>query len=400
MKRQRHILRRAAGAAVATLALGAALAGPSVHASQITYTVTGSTQMFILGQLLATNYTSTRPGLQIAVNPTSSQTGFDDTCTGGGSQVGMSDSYIQDSQLREQPNGTSCADMTGIPVAISATPAIYNLPGAYFDQRQPSDKFTPVHPVRLTAQVIAGIYQGQVKTWNDPAITSLNPSMKLPAHKITVYCTSEPSGAGYVFNQWLAQSVPSWNASVGQAGLQPQWPPTATCLPSQSTMVQQVKSTPYSFGFAGFDYAIALKVQTAALRNASGVFVTPSLNGLTAAITQAINDGLPQDFRKSFVVVKDPPANKNLGHAFNPASFEFFIVHKSLAVHGVSPQVAQAIKGFLVWDVANSGGQAYIEKLNFREISNKTLTVGDIPVPDTLRKVIQATADGLSTTGS
>jgi len=397
MKQQRQTLRRAAAAAVAILALGAALAGPNARAAQITYTVTGSTQMYILGNLLATKYTSTLPGVQISVNPTSSQTGYDDTCTGGGSQVGMSDSYIQDSQLREQPNGTSCADMTGIPVAISATPAIYNLPGAYFDQRQSYDKFTPVHPVRLTAQVIAGIYQGQVKTWNDPAIAGLNQGMKLPAHKIIVYCTSEPGGAGYVFNQWLAQSVPSWNATVGQAGLAPQWPPAATCLPSQSTLVQQVKSTPYSFGFAGFDDAIGLKVQTAALRNASGVFVTPSLNGLTAAITQAINDGLPQDFRKSFVLVKDPP--KSSLHAFNPASFEFFIVHKNLAVHGVSPQVAQAIKSFLVWDVSNTGGQAYIEALNFREIGNKTLTVGDIPVPATLRAAIQATANSLSTTG-
>ncbi len=399
MKQQRHIVRRAAAAAVATLALGTALAAPHVHATQITYTVTGSTQMYILGNLLATKYTSTLSGVQIAVNPTSSQTGFDDTCTGGGSQVGMSDSYIQDSQLREQPNGSSCADMTGIPVAISGTPAIYNLPGAYFDQRQASDKFTPVHPVRLTAQVVAGIYQGQVKTWNDPAITGLNPGMKLPAHKIVVYCTSEPGGASYVFNQWLAQSVPSWNASVGQAGLAPQWPPAATCLPSQSTLVQQVKSTPYSFGFAGFDYALALKVQTAALRNASGVFVTPSLNGLAAAINEAISEDMPQDFRKSFVTVKDPPASKGLGHSFNPASFEFFIVHKNLAVHGVSPQVAQAIKNFLMWAVSNGGGQAYIQQLNFRDVTNHTLSVGDVPVPTALRKTIQATASSL-TTGS
>ncbi len=399
MKRQRHILRRAAAAAAATLALGTALAGPHVHATQITYTVTGSTQMFILGNLLASKYTSTLSGVQIAVNPTSSQTGFDDTCQGGNSQVGMSDSYIQDSQLREQPGGTSCADMTGIPVAISATPAIYNLPGAYFQQRQASDKFTPVHPVRLTAQVIAGIYQGQVKTWNDPAIAGLNPGMKLPAHKIVVYSTSEPGGAGYVFDQWLAQSVPSWNATVGQATIQVQWPPFSTLLPSQSAMVQQIKATPYSFGYAGFDYALGVKVQVAALRNASGVFVTPSLNGLAAAINEAINEGMPQDFRKSFVTIKDPPVSQGLGHSFNPASFEFFIVHKNLAVHGVLPPVAQAIRSFLIWDVSNNGGQAYIAELNFRDVTNHKLSVGDIPVPTALRAAIQKTVHDL-TTGS
>ncbi len=394
MKQQRHALRRTAAAAAAALALSTALISPRVHASQITVTVTGSTQMFILGSLLATKYTSTLPGLQIGVNPTSSQTSFDDTCTGGGSQVGMSDSYIQDSQLREQPNGQSCADMTGIPVAISATPAIYNLPGAYFQKRESSDHFTPVHPVKLTAQVVADIYGGNVTTWNDKAISHLNHGMRLPAHKIIVYCTSEPGGASYVFNQWLAQSVPSWNSTVGQAGLSVQWPPAATCLPSQSTMVQQVKSTPYSFGFAGFDYAIGAGVQVAALRNASGVFVTPSLNGLAAAIGAAIDNGLPEDFRKSFVLVKDPQKG---GHAFNPASFEFFIVHKMLDVHGVSPQVASNIKSFLVWDVSNSGGQAYIAQLNFRDVTNHRIKVGDIPVPDSLRAYIQKTAGDLVT---
>lgn len=393
---KRHMtVRRAALAAAATLALGATLAVPHARAAQTTFTITGSTQMYILGNLLVTKYASGRTDLQIGVNPTSSQTGYDDTCTYGGSQVGMSDSYILDSQLREQPNGVSCADMTGIPVAISATPAIYNLPGTYFNQRT-ADAFTPVHPVKLTAQVIAGIYKGQVKTWNDAAIAGLNRGMKLPAHKIIVYCTAEPGGAGYVFNQWLAQSVPSWNATVGQSTLQPQWPPTATCLPSQSTMVQQVKNTPYSFGFAGYDYALSLHVLPAALRNASGVFVTPTLNGLSAAISQALKDGFPSDFRKSFVLVKDPDSSH---HAFNPASFEFFIVHKSLAVHGLSTQTAQAIKGFLTWAIADKGGQAYIQQLDFKEVGKAT-TVGDIPVPEALRVVIQQNVSNLVTASS
>jgi len=385
---------RGAVAAAALLALGATLAAPRARAAQITFTITGSTQMFTLGQLLTTKYASTRSDLQIGVNPTSSQTGFDDTCTYGASQVGMSDSYILDSQLREQPNGASCADMTGIPVAISATPAIYNLPGKYFDQRDPVDHFTPVHPVKLTAQVIAAIYKGQVKTWNNPAIAGLNRGMKLPSHRIIVYCTSEPGGAGYVFNQWLAQSVPSWNATVGQAGLQPQWPPAATCLPSQSTMVQQVKATPYSFGFAGYDYAISVRVQTASLRNASGFFVTPSLNGLAAAIGQAIKDGFPRDFRKPFVVVKDPNSSQ---HAFNPASFEFFMVHKKLAVHGLPTPAAQAIKAFLTWAIADNGGQAYIQLLDFRQVG-KPITIGDIPIPKELRVTIQQTVADLDAT--
>jgi len=61
--------------------------------------------------------------------------------------------------------------------------------------------------------------------------------------------------------------------------------------------------------------------------------------------------------------------------------------------------VAQAIKSFLVWDVADNGGQAYIKELNFRDVTNHKLTVGDIPVPTALRAVIQKTVNDL-TTGS
>ena len=393
-RRVRHLLSGALAAAV----LCAMTWLPIAHAAEISFTITGSTQMYTLGALLANRYTSQNNGVQIAVNPTSSQAAFDDTCSDAGSQVGMSDVYIQDDQLRT----AVCSDMINIPVAISATPAVYNLPGTYFNDRYSSDRFTLKHPVKLTAKVIADMYLCKVKMWNDPEIAQLNRGVPLPAQRIRLFNSSEPGGSGFIFSQWLALSDKEWMDTVG-IGLQPQWPPCSTGQASSGNMAQAIRTTPYSFGFAGFDYAISYKLQAAALRNASGFFVFPSLNGLSAAINRALIDGFPVDFRKPFVTVKDDPASAAKGqHAFNPACFEFFLVHRNLKQHYLGGATGKAITGFLNWSISSApnGGQAYIESIEFRKVgkaTQKELAHGFIPVPEALRAAIQNQVNSITT---
>lgn len=377
--------------ALAALALGALTATPLsggrtlltplvAHAEPVLFTMTGSTQMYSLGQLMSTQYSVVNPSVTIGVDPTSSQFAFDNTCAGS-TEVGMSDVYIQDSQLSQN----SCGDMAGIPVAISATPLVYNLPGAYFTNKKKSDRFTLVHPVRLNAHVIAAIYMGKVVTWNDPAITRLNPGMKLPAQRIRAFNSAEPGGAGFVFNQWLALSDAKWKAAVG-ISLQPAWPTNGSIgQPSSGATVQAILSTPYSMGFVGFDYAISNHLQAAALQNASGVYLTPSLNGLSYAINKALVNGMPGDFRKPFVTIADPKA-------FNPACFEFYVVHKDLTARYSNASIRRAVKDFLGWAVDSSKGQKFIEQIEYRKIGTGTaeeLAHGFIPVPDALRGAIQ-----------
>jgi len=386
----RHYLRRAAAVALTSLALGAAVVTPRVHAAQqVQFTVTGSTQMYTLGALLANRYTSMHPDLRIDVEPSSSQSGFDTSCTNG-AVVGMSDVYIQDSQLTEP----GCNDMKGVPVAVSTTTVVYNLPGKYFTARA-ADGFTLLHPVKLNAQVLADIYMGKVSRWNDREITSLNPGVKLPSKDIQAFNSSEPGGAGFIFNQWLALSVPAWNKSVGVA-LQPQWPATySTGESSTGAMVQAIQGAPYSIGFAGFDYAISYKLQAASLKNASGTYLTPSLNGVSLAINKALQLGFPSDFRKPFVTV--PDLNRNQ-HAFNPACFEFLVVHQDLTKHLPDAATRQAIKAFLEWTISSAGGQAFIEQIEFRKVGSagKTeLAHGFVPVPEALRGAIKANVDSI-----
>jgi phosphate transport system substrate-binding protein len=373
----------------ATLVLPTAQYAPVVRAAGVQFTLAGSTQMFTLGALMANRYQNVNPNVNINPIPSTSQRGFDDACTKS-IALGMSDIYIQDSQLRE---GLLCSDMIAIPVAVSATPVVYNLPGAYFTalNQKIGDGFTLQHPVKLTAQVLASIYMGKIRKWNDPAITSLNPGATLPAQAIRAFNSAEPGSSGFVFNQWLSLSVPAWNSAVGVA-IAPSWPVGYSIgTPSSAQMVQYIKSTPYSIGFVGFDYAIGNKLQAASLENASSVFLTPSLVGLSKAIGDQLNIGMPSDFRRPFVTVPGKTA-------FNPADFEFFIVHRNLVQAGFEPAVRQAVKGFLEWAVASNGGQAFIQEIELQKIGNGTKTElahGFVPVPPEIREASQHAVDSI-----
>ncbi len=383
--------RRRALAALAAALLACAAAAPAARAAQVTLGITGSTQMYTLGELLAKQFTGDRTDITMNVNPSSSQAGFDQTCTNV-TVAGMSDVYIQDYQFRETP---LCRDMINIPVAISAVAVTYNLPGKNLNART-SDGFTLVHPLRLTPQVLADIYMCKVTRWNAPEIAALNPSLSLPSNPIQAFNSSEPGGSGYVFSQWLARTVPAWKTKVGELGLQPPWPSGCSIgQASSGAMVQAIQNTPYSLGFAGFDYAISNGLQAAALRNASGVFNTPSLNGLSVAISNALyhreGPGITRDFRTSFVNIKG-------ANAYNPACFEFYVVHRNL--QGQGQALGSTIKGFLTWAIQDNGGQRYIEQIEFRKTGNATkaeLAHGFIPVPQELRNAIRNTVNSIQT---
>jgi len=313
----------------------------------LTLTLSASVDTYTLNLLLAQRYAAAQPGLQIVVNPTDGQAAFDDACAGG-SQLGARDVYIQDSELARP----GCADMINIPIAAQPVAVVYNLPGARFTTRT-ADGFTLAHPVRLTPRALAGIYLGRVTRWNDAAIAALNPGLTLPAARIRPFRGADLQGVQPVVDQWLSLSDGAWRASGGFA--HQRLAASVASRPDAGLMAQSVKATPYSVGFVDFDYAIALRLQAAALRNAAGVFRTPSLNGVRAAIAGAIDigGGMRIDFRQSFVGAA--------GHdAYDPSYFVFFLTHRDLRPHSADPALRQAVKAFLQWSVSDHGGQQYI----------------------------------------
>ena len=127
---------------------------------------------------------------------TGSGTGISDA-TNGTADIGASDAYLSPSELTATP------DLLNIPLAISAQMVAYNIPGI------------TAH-LKLSGKVLSEIYQGQITTWNNSAIASLNSGVKLPSTPIVTLHRSDSSGDTFLFTQYLSKADPSgWGAKIG-----------------------------------------------------------------------------------------------------------------------------------------------------------------------------------------
>lgn len=233
----------------------------------------------------------------------------------------------------------------------------------------------------MTPRALASIYLGQVRRWNDAAIAALNPGVTLPGERIKPFYTAKGGGVSSVVDQWLMLSDRAWRAAGGFAQLQRS--ASAMVRPNAVVVAQSIKDTPYSIGFVDFDYAIALRLQAAVLRNTAGVFLTPSLNGVRAAVSGAVQAGLRTDFRQSLVAVAGL-------QAYDPSYFLFLLTHRGLRPHIADPALRQADKAFLAWAVSDHGGQQYVRLTGTDALTVHCQGHCDIPAPSVLAAVVRA----------
>jgi phosphate transport system substrate-binding protein len=156
--------------------------------------------------------------------------------------------------------------------------------------------------LRLTPEIIADIFTGRIVKWNDSALVKANPGVELPARDIVVVHRSDGSGTSYIFTDYLSKAVPAWNASVGK-GKEVKWP-VGLGAKGNEGVAGQVKQLPGTLGYVELAYARQNKLSFADMKNASGAFITPSLDSVTEALASA---KIPEDFRFSMV---NPPGEK------------------------------------------------------------------------------------------
>ncbi|WP_242170847.1 MULTISPECIES: phosphate ABC transporter substrate-binding protein PstS [unclassified Pseudomonas] len=139
--------------------------------------------------------------------------------------------------------------------------------------------------LKLDGDVLAKIFLGDIKAWNDPAIAALNPGLNLPVANITVVHRSDGSGTSYNFTNYLAKVSDSWKAKVGFGTTVP-WPVGVGGKGNEgvSAYVKQIKN---SIGFVEYAYALQNKMTYAQLKNASGKFVKPDAKAFQAAADTA-----------------------------------------------------------------------------------------------------------------
>lgn len=193
---------------------------------------------------------------------------------------GASDKFLTDAELKAAPT-----KLLHIPTVMGAVAVTYNLPGIGSG-------------VKLTPEVLAGIYLGKITRWNDPLICQPNPGLRLPDQPIMVVYRSDRSGTSSIFTDYLSNVNAEWAQKIGK-GASVAWPVGAGAKGS-SEVVKQIMATPYTIGYVEIAYAQENGLASAQLRNRSGQFVKPTVLATRAAAVSAMKK-VKGDYRISLV---------------------------------------------------------------------------------------------------
>ena len=267
---------------------------------------------------------------------------------------GASDAPMSDAELQRAPG------VVHIPTVLGAVAVVYN--GA------PAG-------VRLTGAAVADIFLGKITRWNDPKLQAIAGQPKLPDLAITVAHRSDGSGTTAVLTDYLAKVSPAWKAQVG-AGKAVKWP-TGLGGKGNEGVTGTVKSTPGAIGYVELAYARQNALPMAALQNADGSFVLPSIATTSAA---AAGVAMPADFRVSIT-------NASGKEAYPIAAFTYILVYKDQR----DAAKGRAVGQFLWWAIHD--GQKLAAPLDYAPLPKSVVT----RVESTLRTL---TADGKSVLAS
>lgn len=246
-------------------------------------------------------------------------------------EIGASDAPLTDEQEKKMPG-----PVLEFPSVLGAVVIMYNIPGVKRN-------------IRLTGPVVADIYLGKVKNWNDPEIVSLNPGVKFPDSQIVATHRSEGSGTTYIFADYLSKVSPEWAKQVGK-NTSLKWP-TGLGGKGSEGVTGLVEQTPGAIGYVELTYALANNIPFAIIKNRDGDWITPSLAGVTAAAAGAAAN-MPSDFRVS---ITDAPGSKS----YPISSFTWLLIYKNQA----DKTKGRAVVKLLHW--ALTTGQKYAPPLHY-----------------------------------
>jgi phosphate transport system substrate-binding protein len=250
---------------------------------------------------------------------------------------GATDAALDDKQLSEMPAVVQIPESAG-PVCIT-----YNLP----DLKS---------PLKLSADTLAGIYLGKIKTWQDPALKKDNPGAALPSGQIIVAHRSDGSGTTNILTTYLDKVNPEWSKRVGK-GIAVSWPVGIGGKGSEG-VTGVVKQTTGGIGYVEMTYAKENNLPLALVRNKAGAWVEASAAGTTAAIN-AFADELAKDVRTPIV---DPPATAK--DAYPIAGLTYLLIPKQ----GKDAKKTQTLKQFVQYIVTQ--GQDQAENLSYARLPN------------------------------
>lgn len=243
---------------------------------------------------------------------------------------GASDAALRDSEIAHAHGGAVMLPVTAGGVALA-----YDLP-------EVPDR------LKLSRRAYAGIFLGEIKTWNDPLIAATNPGMELPKLSIVTVVRQDASGTTFAFTKNLDAISDEWRSRYGPSTLI-DWPGNAMRARGNEGVAGLLQHSVGAIGYVGYEFAYKYGLRTALLENRSGTFVAPTEDSIRAALASV---EMPENLR---IFVPDPPAPD----AYPIATFTWILLHKNYP----DAEQAESIRALFSWTLG--AGQQYASRLGY-----------------------------------
>jgi len=236
---------------------------------------------------------------------------------------GASDAPLSDADLKQ--NG-----LFQFPTVIGGVVLAVNIPGIKTGQ------------LTLDGQTLGEIYLGNIKKWNDPAITKLNPGVTLPNQSIAVVRRADGSGTSYVFTSYLSKVNDSWKQKIG-TGTTVNWP-VGLGGKGNDGVAAFVQRLPGAIGYVEYAYAKQNNLPYTQLISADGKPVVPNQQNFSNAAKGA-------NWQQSFA---QDLTNQKGDNAWPITSTTFIMLHTAQT----KPEQAKEVFKFFDWAYNKGGDQA------------------------------------------
>ncbi|OSC27689.1 phosphate ABC transporter substrate-binding protein PstS [Mycobacterium vulneris] len=330
---------------------GSAASVPATSKMQLSET--GSTLLYPLFSDWGPAYHAKYPNVTVSTQGSGSGAGISQVAAGA-VNIGASDAYLSEGDMAAHKG------LMNIALAVSAQQVNYNLPGVH-------------QHLKLNGKVLAAMYQGTIKTWNDPQIAGLNPGVNLPATPVVPLHRSDGSGSTFQFTQYLSTQDPDgWGKSPG-FGTTVDFPPVPGAVGENGdgAMVTGCAANPGCIAYASIGSLDATDqhgLGEAKLGNASGRYLLPNAKSIQAAVGG---------------FASTVPANQAISLINGPAANGYPIVNYEYAIVNSSQKdaaTAQTLQAFLHWTVTDGNNASFLDKVHFQPLPAPVAKLSDAQI--------------------
>jgi len=296
----------------------------------------GSTVPAPLYTRWSVEYGKRNPGIQLRYLPVGTSEGIKQISHSAG-DFAAGEAQLTDHERKDD-------NLIELPIVLIAIVPIYNIPDVHQE-------------LRLSGEVLAGIFLGDIRTWNAPQIARLNPDASLPNLPIQVINRPPGKGSNYVFTDFLSKTSAKFKAQVGVTP-SPKWP-VGESAERSADMAEKVKNTSGAIGYVEYQYAVKNNIAQAAVLNPAGKYVKASAETLAAAC-QATESPRWSNFSASLTNAPGPDA-------FPITSFTWIYLRTS---------ASDSARAFALSDLLNwiySDGQRYAAQEGYAELPSPML---------------------------